>query len=86
MDFSSNLILMWTTKVKPFVCQMRSFHPFSKPFIGVSYIDISIFVILGRLLRTKFSKQAYCYVCNCHGAECRNERKIVFQSNGLDSY
>lgn len=30
--------------------------------------------------------QAYCYVCNCHGAECRNERKIVFQSNGLDSY
>jgi len=55
MDFS-NLLLMWTTKVKPFVCQMRSSHPFSKPFIGVSYIDISIFVILGRLLRTKFSK------------------------------
>ena len=55
MDFS-NLLLMWTTKVKPFVCQMRSSHPFSKPFIGVSYIDVSIFVILGRLLRTKFSK------------------------------
>ena len=66
---------------------------FSKPFIGASYIDTSIFVIV-RLLRTKFSSKVVgnqvpniCFYCNCHGSKCRNERNSYFKVlGGLDSY
>jgi hypothetical protein len=30
--------------------------------------------------------KSYFYVCNCHGGDCPNERKLEFQSTGLDSY
>ena len=59
----------WTTKVVPFLCQMRSSRPFSRPFIGVSYIDTSIChnkTFADQVLEVVGKYQTYFNVCNCH--------------------